>query len=92
MSTQQAKKFFHDWLDRQRPWAQADVQENVYLMMERIVDAAAQAFAGIDPPDSLAQRLRQREADLIALTDKMQHHPDSYHGPCCCDECKADAA
>lgn len=80
----QAKKFFHDWLDSTRPWAQPNV--NCYEMMEEMVRRAASYFT--DERQVSLDDVKKLESDLILVTEKLEEHPDGYVGPCQCAECR----
>lgn len=82
----QAKKSFHDWLDKTRPWAQTSFKENVYPAMEDIAEHAAMYFAGELPKSVMKDRLKQYEDHLMKFTKELSEHPEGYDGPCQCGE------
>ena len=86
-STAQAKKSFYDYLDRERPWNKSGNQ-NMYTLMEEIVEKAALYFTGERKYSS--QDMTKMEGMVIRLTENLSKHPDDYDGPCGCQECASN--
>ena len=85
MSLAQARKYFHDWLDEQRPWAHPGV--DVYEMMEQMVDAAARYFRGEVRPTT--EQIRKLTEAIEYFSSTHDQHPVDYDGPCNCAECRS---
>jgi hypothetical protein len=79
-----ARKRFHDWLDKTRPWAQPGC--DVYQMMEQMADMAAAYFRGDCRPKQ--EDMEAVQADLVKVTALLCEHPVDYNGPCACKECQ----
>lgn len=92
-SISQAKKMFHDYLDRKRPWANCN--GNVYEAMEEIVAQAAFCFTN-EPLPVRPEEVRELHSIISELTGDLPKHPecigDDDKGICACHECVADAA
>ncbi len=86
ISTAQAKKMFYDWLDETRPWNNSKSREDVYILMEEIVAKAAEIFHGEKTYSE--ESMRKFEDIVLRLTADLEHHPESYDGPCVCKECE----
>ena len=83
----QAKKFFYDWLDRERPW---NKHKSAYKLMEAVVEKAADVFAGEWRPT--VEQYNERERQLIDITTELDDHPKDYNGPCNCADCRYEGA
>ncbi len=79
-----ARKNFHDWLDRTRPWAEPGC--HVYQMMDQIVDAAAMYFRGDCRPTE--KDMEALQTDLLNVTALLSEHPEGYDGLCACKKCR----
>ena len=80
-----AKKHFHDYLDRERPWNKFENKDNMYALMEELVEKAAFYFAGERKYTS--EEYSALERVYLEASEKIDVHPLGYEGPCACRRC-----